>query len=56
MKLNRNKCEFRLDVINFMGHRVTSDELNADEMKIEAILKMENTTYVKGIRRLQGTV
>ena len=49
MKLNRNKCEFRLDEINFMGHRVTSEGLKPDERKIEAILKMENPTDVKGI-------
>ena len=56
MKLNRNKCEFRLDEINFMGHRVTSEGLKPDERKIEAILKMENPTDVKGIQRLQGTI
>ena len=56
MKLNRNKCEFRLDEINFMGHRVTSDGLKSDEKSIEAILKMENPTNLKGIQRLQGTV
>ena len=54
--MNRNKCEFRLDEINFMGHRVTSDGLKPDERKIEAILKMDNPTDVKGIQRLQGTV
>ena len=27
MKLNRNKCEFRLDEIYFMGHRVTNHGL-----------------------------
>ena len=56
MKLNRNKCEFRLDEINFMGHRVTSEGLKPDERKIEEILKMENPTDVKGIQRLQGTI
>ena len=56
MKLTRNKCEFRLGEINFMGHRVTSDGLKPDETKIEAIVKMENPTDVKGIQRLQGTV
>ena len=56
MKMSRNNCEFRLDEINFMGHRVTSDGLKPDERKIEAILKMENPTEVNGIQRLQGTV
>ena len=56
MKMNRNKCEFRLDEINFMGHRLTSDGLKLDDKKIGAILKMENPTDVKGIQRLQGTV
>ena len=56
MKLNRNKCEFRLDEINFMGHRVTSEGLKPEERKIEAILKMENPIDVKGIQRLQGTI
>ena len=39
MKLNMKKCELRLDEINFMGHRVTSEGLKPDERKIEAILK-----------------
>ena len=56
LKMNRNKCEFRLDEINFVGHRVTSDGLKPDERNIEAILKMEIPTDVKGIQRLQGTV
>ena len=56
MKLNRKKCEFRFKEINFMGHHVTSEGLKPGDRKIEAILKMENLTDVKGIQRLQGTV
>ena len=57
MKLNRNKCEFRLDEIkSIMGHRMTSEGLKPDDRKIEAILEMENPTDVKKIKRLQGTI
>ena len=53
MKPNRNKCEFRLDKLNFMGHCMSTDGLKPNDMKIEAILKMESPTDVKGIQRLQ---
>ena len=49
-KLNRKKCEFRQDEINFMGHRMSSDRLKPDERK------MESPTDVKGFQRLQYTV
>ena len=39
-----------------MRHRVTSEGLKPDERKIEAILKIENPTDVKGIQRSQGTI
>ena len=56
IKLNRAKTQLRKTEISFLGHKITSNGLMADPTKVEAILKMEPPTDVKGIQRLGGMV
>ncbi|KAF0040450.1 hypothetical protein F2P81_006348 [Scophthalmus maximus] len=40
LKLNRNKCKFRLDQVTLLGHIFTSNGLKADPAKTAAISNM----------------
>ena len=55
-KLNRDKVALRVQQIDFMGHRLTSQGLKPGPSKVEAILKLENPKTKEDIERLNGTV
>ena len=42
--------------IIFHGHKITADGVQADDKKVEAILKMTATEDVSGVKRFCGVV
>ena len=56
IRLNGNKCQFRSDSISFLGHRITSNGLEPDSEKLDAILHMKSPKSVEEVQRLQGMV
>ena len=51
LKLALEKVKLRLREVTFIGHRVTSEGLQADPEKVKAILHMPTPTDVKAFRR-----
>ena len=56
LKLNRKKLKLRLTEVRYMGHVLTSKGLQADPMKIKAVIDMPKPQDKKGVERLLGTV
>ena len=56
LTLNRGKCEFDQDEIEFLGHIFSADGVRPDPSKIAAILEMEDPTNVAELRRWLGMV
>lgn len=59
MRLNKEKAELRKNEISFLGHLVTSDGVQIDPEKVEALPKMpkpENDENVEGAHRFCGFV
>ncbi|XP_063951965.1 uncharacterized protein K02A2.6-like [Lytechinus pictus] len=52
--LNKEKCQFRLKEISFLGHIVSNSGLKPDPSKIEAILNMTDPSCKDDIHRLRG--
>lgn len=51
LKLNREKCKFRLDQVGYIGHIFTSQGLKADPSKTAAITNMPVPTNVTSLQR-----
>ena len=56
IKLNPNKIELKKTSMPYIGHILTSDGVQADPAKVQAILEMKQPTDVAGVRRILGTV
>jgi len=56
IKLNKAKSIFCCTEVPFLGHLITSEGLNPNPGKIDAILKMQQSTIVQEVQRLNGTV
>ncbi|XP_041472606.1 uncharacterized protein K02A2.6-like [Lytechinus variegatus] len=54
--LNKEKCQFRLKEISFLGHIVSNSGLKPDPLKIEAILNMTDPSCKDDIHRLRGMI
>jgi hypothetical protein len=54
LKLNPEKCVFRVNKGKFIGCLVSTKGIEANPSKIEAILRMEPPTSKKGAQRLAG--
>ena len=54
--LNKEKCQYRLQEISFLGHIVSSSGLKVDPSKVEAIVNMKPPTCKDDIHRLRGMV
>ena len=54
--LNKEKCQYRLKEITFLGHIVSSSGLKPDPCKVEAIVNMEPPTCKDDVHRLRGMV
>ena len=56
IKLNKDKSQFGLREIQFLGHTITDQGLKADTSKVDALLKMQRPAEEKGIARFQAMV
>ena len=56
MKLNKSKCTFRRESLEFLGHQFTKDGVAVDNQKVAAIQNMPSPTNIKELRRILGMV
>ena len=56
LTLNREKCEFRVKEVIYIGHKLTAEEVKPDEQKVEAIKRVPPPEDKKGTERLLGVV
>ena len=56
LKLNREKCHFRVSEIHYMGHVLSADGVKPDPKKVEAILAMPTPANREGLQRFLGVV
>ena len=54
--LNTEKCEFAKGKIQFLGHLISKDGIEADPLKVEAIMQMEALTNISDLRWFLGMV
>ena len=54
VKLNPEKCTFRVASVKFLGYLVTQRGIEADHDKISSILNMRSPTSIKEIQILNG--
>ena len=56
LKLNKEKCEFRLNELKFVGHIFSADGVRADPEKVEAISDMPSSRDKSDLRRFLGMI
>ena len=56
LTLNRDKCEFRVKKVIYIGHKLTAEGVKPDEEKVETIKRMPPPEDKKGTERLLGVV
>ena len=56
LKLNREKCHFRVSEVHYVGHVLSADGVKPDPKKVEAILVMPTPTNREGLQRFLGVV
>ena len=54
MKLNPEKCTFRMASEKFLGYLITQQGIEADPDQISAILSMKSPTCMKEVEMLNG--
>jgi transposase InsO family protein len=54
--LNKEKCQFSVSEITFLGHIINKQGIRPDPTKLEAINQMEAPKDVANVRRLLGTI
>ena len=52
--MNIDKCQFRQTELVYLGHKLSTDGVWADESKIKAIVDMPTPTDKKAVQRLMG--
>ena len=56
LKLNREKCEFALQEIEFLGFIISGDGIRPDPKKVKAITDMPEPTNITELRRVLGMI
>ncbi len=56
VKFNKEKIQYKVSNVRYMGHTVTSEGVKADETKIKAITEMPALSDAAGLQRLLGMV
>ncbi|UYV76630.1 K02A2.6-like [Cordylochernes scorpioides] len=54
--LNKEKCQFGVSNVTFLGHYIDEYGIKADEKKVKAIAEMKPPTDVHGVQRFMGMV
>ncbi|CAI5657120.1 unnamed protein product [Oreochromis niloticus] len=52
LKLNRSKCHFGKNELQFFGHIISADGVKPDDGKVEAIARMPSPTNVEQLRQV----
>ena len=56
IKLNKEKCKFRLSEVSFMGHVISAEGLKPDPAKIQGVQEMPTPENKQDVKRLLGMV
>ncbi|XP_026020736.1 uncharacterized protein K02A2.6-like [Astatotilapia calliptera] len=56
LKLNRSKCHFGKNELQFFGHIISADGVKPDDGKVEAIARMPSPTNVEQLRQVLGLI
>ena len=56
VKLNREKCHFRVSAVHYVGHVLSADGVKPDPKKVEAVLAMPTPANREGLQRFLGVV
>ncbi|PIK37199.1 putative sodium channel protein type 4 subunit alpha B-like [Apostichopus japonicus] len=56
LKLNLDKCKFKVDEVPYIGHILTSDGVKPDIKKVKAIRDMHPPTNITELKRFLGMV
>ncbi|PIK58309.1 hypothetical protein BSL78_04815 [Apostichopus japonicus] len=56
LKLNIDKCKFKVSEVKYIGHILTSNGIKPDPKKIEAIQEMQPPTNVTELKRFLGMI
>ena len=56
IKLNKEKCKFRLSEVSFMGHVISEEGLKPDPAKIQGFQEMPTPESKQDVKRLLGMV
>ena len=56
LKLNKEKCEFGVNELAFLGDVLSSEGIKPDPNKIAAITNMEKPTDKRGVHRFLGMI
>ena len=54
LTLNKEKCQFKVKAVEFLGHLVTDKGISAAEDKVKAIIEMDAPKNAKELKRLLG--
>ncbi|UYV67206.1 K02A2.6-like [Cordylochernes scorpioides] len=54
--LNKEKCQFGVSNVTFLGHYIDEHGIKADEKKVKAIAEMKLPTDLHGVQRFMGMV
>ncbi|KAL5479802.1 hypothetical protein EMCRGX_G023380 [Ephydatia muelleri] len=56
LTLNKEKCQFGVPQVTYLGHCISADGITPDENRVKAILAMPPPKDKKGVERLLGTL
>lgn len=54
LKFNKDKCQFNVNEITFLGHKMTNNGLKVDEEKLKAITCLQPPSDKKALQRILG--
>ena len=52
LKLNKEKCHFRVSEVNYVGHVLSADGVKSDPKKVEGIVAMPNPASREDLREI----
>ena len=56
LRLNREKCQFGMPQVTYLGHTINAQGISPDRERVKAICEMPPPQDKKGVERLLGTL
>lgn len=56
VKFNKDKLQYRMDRVRYLGHIFTGDSIAPDPDRVEAILQFKDPTNKKDLEKIMGTL